>query len=463
MFYTAHKLLNVLVLLIPLFFDLISYCDGKVHKMSLIRTESLRKRLIRNGTWLDFQREMKKYRLPVWQKNTPDSKYGNQFNQQHTKKVVFSHPVNDYNDLEYVGNITIGNPPQPFRVVLDTGSANLWIPDESCPSLVECETICGYDDMCDFFCHKSCCGNAMPPPKNACNIKQLFLSGQSNTYSEDGRDFYIAYGTGSARGYLGRDELRLGDASGSQLTIMNTTFGLATEIAPFFEHIHVDGILGLAFESIADDHVKPPLLNAIDQGLLDEPILTVYLARRGASENVPAGVFTYGGVDTDNCDTSAGIHYVDLSAATYFQFKMDSVSVSGQTMDNTKVDVISDTGTSFIAGPQNVVSKIAQKVGAQYDGQLKLYLIKCDATFSDVVFTIDSKEYPIPYWQLIIDMGFVDDVTGDTSQCAFAIYPTGNSNGHGPKWILGDAFIRQYCNIHDYAKKRIGFAPAKHK
>ncbi|KHJ88465.1 hypothetical protein OESDEN_11741 [Oesophagostomum dentatum] len=25
-------------------------------------------------------------------------------------------------------------------------------------------------------------------------------------------------------------------------------------------------------------------------------------------------------------------------------------------------------------------------------------------------------------------------------------------------WILGDAFIRQYCHIYDYGHKRIGFA-----
>lgn len=30
--------------------------------------------------------------------------------------------------------------------------------------------------------------------------------------------------------------------------------------------------------------------------------------------------------------------------------------------------------------------------------------------------------------------------------------------GNNPKFILGDVFIRQYCNVHDIGQGRIGFA-----
>lgn len=46
-----------------------------------------------------------------------------------------SQQVNDYADILYIGNITMGTPPQPFSVFLDTGSANLLVPDSKCGAL----------------------------------------------------------------------------------------------------------------------------------------------------------------------------------------------------------------------------------------------------------------------------------------------------------------------------------------
>lgn len=60
--------------------------------------------------------------------------------------------------------------------------------------------------------------------------------------------------------------LQFGDAGSPQLVVPMTTFGQATSLAQFFDGQPLDGILGLAFQSLAVDGVKPPFIEAVDQG-----------------------------------------------------------------------------------------------------------------------------------------------------------------------------------------------------
>jgi hypothetical protein len=116
--------------------------------------------------------------------------------------------------------------------------------------------------MLSYTYHKS---NFRRGNKVACTGKHLFNSSQSSTYQQNGQQWEIEYGSGSASGFLGVDTVSFGAAGTQQLVVPKTTFGQATDIADVFaQDPAIDGILGLAFTSLAVDNVIPPFVRNFD-------------------------------------------------------------------------------------------------------------------------------------------------------------------------------------------------------
>ncbi|RCN45403.1 eukaryotic aspartyl protease [Ancylostoma caninum] len=418
----------------------VSCTMAAVHEVHLTKIESQRTKMMRQGTWSRYIKMKNARRVAIKR-------------QMGSFATVVPQSVNDYEDEEYIGNITIGTPEQQFQVILDTGSSNLWIPDSTCGQVHEnCQdqNCKGGGIVCEVMCNdQSCCGGGNV---NACQGKNSFTSSKSSTYQKNGKHccLFYQYGTGSAVGFLGEDTVRFGGIGTNQLVVPNTVFGQATSLAAFFADQPIDGILGLAFPTIAVDGVTPPFFNAVDQGLVDQPIFTVFLEHVGAQDNVYGGVYTYGGLDTKNCGPV--LAYQPLSSATYYQFKLDSVA-SGSYASSKGWQAISDTGTSLLAAPTSIANSIAQANGATYDAEDEVYFIDCNAKPS-LDLTIGGNKYTINAANFVIPSG--------DGRCLLAIFGT-NTFGFGPAWILGDPFIRQYCNVYDVGQQRIGFANSLQK
>lgn len=88
---------------------------------------------------------------------------------------------------------------------------------------------------------------------------------------------------------MGIDTVLLGDKDLGQLVIKKTTFGQMTQIPSYYWYEQFDGVLGLAFQSIAIDDVKPVFKEAVDQGLVDQSIFTVWLKSDGENSNGQVG------------------------------------------------------------------------------------------------------------------------------------------------------------------------------
>ncbi|KAL6770501.1 ASP1 [Auxenochlorella protothecoides x Auxenochlorella symbiontica] len=242
-------------------------------------------------------------------------------------------PITNFMDAQYYGEIGLGTPPQPFQVVFDTGSSNLWIPSSKC----------------SYF-------------SIACYLHSQYNAEASSTYLEDGRDFAIQYGSGALTGFLSNDVLTLGD-----LKIEDQIFAEAVnEPALAFIAAQFDGILGLGFPEIAVNKVPPPFQQALKQKLLDEPVFSFWLNRK-VEDGEAGGELVLGGVNKDHYK---GEHvWAPITRRGFWQFKLDSLEVEGVALGKGSCEdgcqAIADTGTSLMVGPPLAIDSINKAIGAK--------------------------------------------------------------------------------------------------
>ncbi|KAH7706537.1 ASP-1 protein [Aphelenchoides avenae] len=339
--------------------------------------------------------------------------------------IKSSQPFTDFFDDLYLGNITIGTPAQTFMVVLDTGSSDLWVIDKSCTTA-------------------ACAGY----PSSG-HRKQHFDKSLSSTFRNNGTQVGLYYNIGNARGYLATDVLTFAGVS------VNQGFTLATSISDDFGCEPIDGILGLGWPAGSMTGIEPPMQRILGQ--LDQPIFSVYLERIvKPSLGSVGGRITYGGLDQDNCENDWS--YVPLTVVRWWQFSVDGLKVGKYSVAK-QMEAISDTGTAWLWGPQDQILAIVKATGAEYDFKRDLFTIDCEAKgLPDIVFTIGGRDFAIPSSQFVIDQYFGND------KCLLTVVPFSTAGtGNTEVWILGDTFIRTYCNVYDIGQKRIGFATAKQK
>jgi len=245
---------------------------------------------------------------------------------------------------------------------------------------------------------------------------------------------------------LGKDVVTFGG-----ITVKNQTFGQATQLAPFFSGQPMDGILGLGYPQIAVDGVEPVVNTMIDQGLLKEPLFGVYMTKTDEDGEV-GGSLSIGGVDSTKYE--GAISYFPVTKHGYWQLAMDGVKMQNGPSFHKKYQIISDTGTSLIAGPENEIKQICETLGGKWDSRNEVYTVSRDAkNLQDVIFIFGGKEFAVGPESYLIQL--------DENTCMLGFQPS--PAGGGVDWILGDVFIRDWYQIYDFGQNRVGFAKAVHE
>ncbi|XP_009878420.1 PREDICTED: pepsin A-like [Charadrius vociferus] len=264
-----------------------------------------------------------------------------------------------------------------------------------------------------------------------------FNPADSSTFISTNETLYIAYGTGSMSGVLGYDTVTVAD-----IEVINQIFGLAeTEPGAFFYYTPFDGILGLAFPSIASSGATPVFDNMMTQDLVAKDLFSVYLSKDGRS-----GSFVLFGA-IDPFYTTNGITWIPLSAETYWQITMDSVSIGGEGIACAfGCQAIVDTGTSLLAVPDRVLRVILNILGATSSGEISC---KAASRLPSVVFHINGKAFPVSPSAYVME---------SDGYCTLGFQGMDVPTESGELWILGDVFIREYYVIFNRANNMVGLS-----
>jgi len=249
--------------------------------------------------------------------------------------------------------------------------------------------------------------------------------------------------------------------SAGKLSIVNTTLGFATttDIQCFGVPCPFDGVFGFAFAGLAEGDATPPFLLAIEQGLVDEPLISVFMETEGSNAtHVGGGAMTFGGYDRDNCGDVLGYGYA-VQPDYDWLFRMENVSVGAVNItayDYFEINGLSDTGTAAIIGPVDSIKQIAALAGATFSDDYGVYTIPCDATYDPIAFAINGTFYYITSDVLNMDIHLVDTKNSTVNVCLFGLVPWASANW--AYWIMGAPFIRAFCHFYDFGEARLGFA-----
>jgi saccharopepsin len=310
----------------------------------------------------------------------------------------------------YWGTMSLGTPPQNFKVIFDTGSGNLIVPSADCSS-------------------EGC----QPHRKYSRNTSSTSVL-VTNEHGEDSSE--ITFGTGQISGGFFRDKLCIG----ASICIDANFIAADRETTEPFQDIPFDGIMGLGFKDLSMGRGFNIVEELVSKHALPDGVFSFYLTDGGDSE------VTFGGYRPEYL--ASDIVWATVKRESYWQVGIDDI-----TFDNIPKNLCSggcqvavDTGTSMLAGPSELVDKLQSSVAAKEDCSNFGSLPKIGFKIGQKVLNLQPDDY----------------MDSSASECSFSLMSLDVPPPKGPLFIFGDPFLRRFVTIFDRQKTRVGFAVAKH-
>ncbi|KAF6215749.1 hypothetical protein GE061_000082 [Apolygus lucorum] len=317
----------------------------------------------------------------------------------------------------YSGKVCIGTPPQCFMLDFDTGSSDLWVVSKYC-------------NMGDPGCRANSKNHAL----------RTYDHKASSTYVKVGKSVHDRYGEGYYTGFESIDTFSIGG-----LRIEDQTFGEATGFYKNFVESGIEGLVGLAWKPLENEDGLMPFSNIFKQYHLPH-LFSFYLS---SDQTGRGGEIIIGGIDESLVDKDA-IKYAPIQTPpVYWGLGFTKATFGSTTLDAD--NAVMDTGTTGIFVDSDSYSTIQRAVKALYSKAQKCFFVDCKTykslpvltvQFGELVMTFEPEDYINTIW-----------VPG---MCALTILPAQDN-----MWIIGDAGLKKYYQVYDYANARFGAGPLK--
>ncbi|XP_057583130.1 pregnancy-associated glycoprotein 2-like [Hippopotamus amphibius kiboko] len=319
-------------------------------------------------------------------------------------------PLRNYQDMCYIGNISIGTPPQEFKVIFDTTSPCMWVPSIHCSS-------------------------------PSCRTHNLFNYQLSTSFWPTAMKVNIKYGTGRIDGVVVYDTVRI-----MNIVDLSQTFVLSLNQSGL-DHASFDGVLGLAYPSLGPKSITPVFDNLKNRLIISEPVFAFYLSTRKENDSV----VMFGGVD--HSYHKGQLKWIPVSQNRFWQITMNRILINGKMVAcKRRCQAILNTGTTLLLGPTKLVTTIQNHITARAFGEE--YRVPCSniSSLPAIVFILNDSYYPVPAEAYIWK--------GPYNICVSLFRGGTETWNRSETWVLGDAFLRMYFSVYDRRSNRIGLAPA---
>ncbi|AAS54299.2 AGL192Wp [Eremothecium gossypii ATCC 10895] len=355
---------------------------------------------------------------------------------------------NDWVDIEidnqqmfYSVNLSIGTPPQEVRVLMDTGSSDLWV--------VGAGVRCG--------------PNNYPNPNQLnCYEHGSFDTSRSSTWKDNNTQFHIRYGDSTyAHGTWGTDRLDLGQANVDGLTFAvahasNSSVAVLGIGLPAMETTMSSQQFGYQYDNL------PMVLKR--NNVIKKTVYSMFINEL----NAKTGSVLFGAVD--HSKYKGTLNTVPLVNANYRRRVNKPVELhvtlaaiglhtgrdedKVQTLLGSKVPALLDSGTTLTYFPMQLADRLARAAGARWHSEEVGYIVDCNSRrLHQTAYIYDFGGFQIR--SPLSDYSMMTNVRGT---CRFGIMP------HSSDYvILGDVFLTRAYVVFDLEALEVSMAQANYE